>query len=90
MCQYGSVTLKPQYAYANSKMIRKLDQGPVSATKKEELKATAPKTAESYVDQHGVKRWTGTPYLKQTEKLGKQWFCCLRVIGALLHVVNVD
>lgn len=58
---FGAATPKRQYAWSNSRAIRKLDVG------WKRMKAKV-KTCEHYYNKAGKKCWKGTRFLKQTQE----------------------
>ena len=63
MSMFGAATPKRQYAWSNSRAIRKLDVG------WKRMKAQV-KTCEHYYNKAGKKCWKGTRFLKPTQLLG--------------------
>lgn len=71
MHHYGALTPKPHYAYANSEVVAKLDQGKLTNWKEKSLREgrPMPKSCEPYRDSKGQKCFKGTTFLKRTETL---------------------
>ena len=69
MGHYLAPTPKRHFAYSNSMAMNKLDKGVLSGWKKRKNKANV-KTAVTYIDKSGKKRYKGTPALRATETLG--------------------
>ncbi|CAK8994219.1 unnamed protein product [Durusdinium trenchii] len=66
MGHYLAPTPKRHFAYSNSMAMNKLDKGVLSGWKKRKNKANV-KTAVTYIDKSGKKRYKGTPALRATE-----------------------
>ena len=78
MGTFFAKSLKRQYAYANSAAIRLLDRGPLQCLKGKMMlsQKAKVKTATTYTDKKGVKRFQGTKALK-SKTLGLLWNICV-------------
>lgn len=71
MFHYSSKSLKPHYAFSNSRVIHRLDKGKLSNWKGKAAKEGRPivKTCETYINSQGQTCYKGTKWLKQSEIL---------------------
>ena len=103
MFHYSSKSPKPHYAYANSRVIHRLDKGKLSNWKGKAAKEGRPiiKTCETYTNSRGEKCYKGTTWLKQTEILDAQshtefeivslhsyMVCLLGTLGAMIRFLR--
>ena len=65
MGHFGAKTPKRHYMYANSVKVNLLNKGKLSFG----LFKHNQKTAKYHVDAHGIRRFTGTVHLRETERL---------------------
>ena len=64
MAHYGAPTAKRHQGFSNNRWVEVYNRGKLSKNYKPDPKF---KTATYKVDKMGVKRWTGTKQLKQTQ-----------------------
>lgn len=69
MAHYGGLTPKRHIAYSNAKTVQLLDLGTLVKEVRQKLSKHAYQSTRSYKSK-GRKVFSGSPFLKQTQKLG--------------------
>lgn len=93
MQHYSSPTAKRHYGFSNSREVLRLDKGKLREDQRPPKKNRV-KTADSYYDRKGVKRWKGNKNLRRTEILEVNYisllftvYGCTMVYGCTLFQV---